>query len=416
MSLSLAFLDEAAREEEVVFAAGESTSDAADTELANDAREVQEAVNEADQAGAAIEEGVEVVEAAESLITFGQMTAAGEAVTRSGLYMAESRFEAIAAKAGHAFKSVDPIKDAPNFESAASSESSIRARAAVYAQEGFIQDATAFVKRIVAMIAGWFEKLVVVIKALFTSAAKVKKQLEDLKSSLGKSEDYLESNYDKDVSVAAKWLNDGTKIAPSKAVASAKSAYTSAASRVLNITGKLKGMFAEIAANTADYEGALKYVERERSASYTKFSGPIAGRPVGQSNGSIVIGNAPSISKSSMQAMDRKALVSFIDEAIGLAEVLEKHKDHTKDAEKAKSEEVKLINEAAAKIEKASTEESESAKTAELRRRLITLTKVSVSKDLSSLNRVCNVSFGVLLAAKSLAQANAKILAKKKSS
>ncbi len=415
MSLSLAFLDEAAREEEVVFAAGESTSDAADTELANDAREVQEAVNEADQAGAAIEEGVEVVEAAESLITFGQMTAAGEAVTRSGLYMAESRFEAIAAKAGHAFKSVDPIKDAPSFESAASSESSIRARAAVYAQEGFIQDATAFVKRIVAMIAGWFEKLVVVIKALFTSAAKVKKQLEDLKSSLGKSEDYLEST-DKEVSVAAKWLNDGTKIDPSKAVASAKSGYTSAASKVLNITGRLKGKFAEIAANTADYEGALKYVERERSASYTKFSGPIAGRPVGQSNGSIVIGNAPSISKSSMQAMGRKALVSFIGEAIGLAEVLEKHKDHTKDAEKAKSEEVKLINEAAAKIDKASTEESDSAKTAELRRRLITLTKVSVSKDLSSLNRVCNVSFGVLLAAKSLAQANAKTLAKKKSS
>lgn len=415
MSLSLAFLDEAAREEEVVFAAGESTSDAADTELANNAREVQEAVNEADQAGAAIEEGVEVVEAAESLITFGQMTAAGEAVTRSGLYMAESRFEAIAAKAGHAFKSVDPIKDAPSFESAASSESSIRARAAVYAQEGFIQDATAFVKRIVAMIAGWFEKLVVVIKALFTSAAKVKKQLEDLKSSLGKSEDYLES-VDKEVSVAAKWLNDGTKIDPSKAVASAKNAYTSAAAKVLTLTGALKGKFETIATKEGGFEKVLREVESERSSSFTKFSGPIAGRPVGQSNGSIVIGNAPSISKSSMQALSRKALVAFVDEAIGLAEVLEKHKDHTKDADKAKAEEVKLINETAAKIEKASTEESDSAKTAELRRRLIALTKVSVSKDLSSLNRVCNVSFGVLLAAKSLAQANAKTLAKKKSS
>lgn len=410
MSFLLTMLDDASPDVEF-----DAASDGADTELANDAIEVQEAVNAAGEVAEGIEDGVEVVEAAESLISYSQMAAAGQPVSKNGQYMAESLYEGIVGKTGKLFTSVTPITNGPDFESATSSDSAIRARAVVYCQEGFVQEATALVKRVAAAIAALFEKAVVAIKRLFMSAAKIKKVLEETKSALGKTEDYQDSATDKDVAIAAQWLNDGSKPEPSKAVASAISAYEKASSGVSKLTGGIKGKFSEIAGGTGDFEGSIRGVELARSGSFKNLD-KVAGRVINVSKGKLVIGGAPSISKNTISAYPRSDLIAFIGEAIKLAEALEKHKDHIKDAEKAKTEEVKAINEAATKLEKASTDEAESAKTADLRRRLSALTKISVSHDIASLNAVSGAAFGVLFAATKFAKANAKALAKKKSS
>lgn len=410
MSFLLTMLDDASPDVEF-----DAASDGADTELANDAIEVQEAVNAAGEVAEGIEDGVEVVEAAESLISYSKMAAAGQPVSKNGQFMAERFYEGIVGKTGKLFTSVTPITNGPDFESATSSDSAIRARAVVYCQEGFVQEATALVKRIAAAIAALFEKAVVAIKRLFMSAAKIKKVLEETKSALGKTEDYQDRATDKDVGIAAQWLNDGSKPEPTKAVASAIAAYEKASSAVTRLTGEIKGKFSEIAGGTGDFEVYIQGVEIARSGSFKNLD-KVAGRVINVSKGKLVIGGAPSISKNTISAYSRSDLIAFIGEAIKLAEALEKHKDHIKDAEKAKTEEVKAINEAATKLEKASTDEAESAKTADLRRRLSALTKISVSHDIASLNAVSGVAFGVLFAATKFAKANAKALVKKKSS
>lgn len=414
MSFLLSMLDDASPDVEF-----DAASDGADTELANDAIEVQEAVNEAGEVAEGIEDGVEVVEAAESLISYSQMAAAGQPVSKSGQYMAESLYGSLVAKTGKLFTSVTPITNGPDFESATSSDSSIRARAVVYCQEGFVQEATALVKRVAAAIAALFEKVVVAIKRLFMSAAKIKKALEDVKSALGKTEDYQDTAGDKEISVAAQWLNDGSKVNPTKAVADAESQYNELSSSMKTGLTEIKSIFTTIVKTTgedaSEEEKAVQKAELILSGS-VKGRKTIAGRPISVSKGTISIGPAPSISKSSIPAMSRSDLLSFIGQAIKLAETLEKHKEHIKDAEKAKAEEIKAINDVAKELEKASTDESETAKTAELRRRLTTLTKISSSKAIASLNSVSGVAFGVLFAATKLAKTNAKALAKKKSS
>lgn len=413
MSFFITMLDDASPDVEF-----DAAADGADTELANDAIEVQEAVNEAGEVAEGIEDGVEVVEAAESLISYSQMAAAGQPVSKNGQYMAERLYEGIVGKTGKLFTSVTPITNGPDFESATSSESAIRARAVMYCQEGFVQEATALVKRIAAFIVTLFEKAVVAIKRLFMSAAKIKKVLEDVKSALGKTEDYQESATDKDVAISSQWLNDGSKPEPTKAVASALAAYNMTSSAVSRVTGVIKGKFSEIASGSGaegTLEGDIQAIELARSGSYKNVS-KVAGRVINVSKGKLVIGGAPSISKNTTTAFSRTDLIAFIGEATKLAEALEKHKDHIKEAEKAKTEEIKAINEAATKLEKASTNEADSAKTADLRRRLTALTKISVSHDIASLNAVSGAAFGVLFAATKFAKANAKVLAKKKSS
>lgn len=414
MSFLLTMLDDASPDVEF-----DAASDGADTELANDAIEVQEAVNEAGEVAEGIEDGVEVVEAAESLISYSQMAAAGQPVSKSGQYMAESLYGSLVAKTGKLFTSVTPITNGPDFESTTTSESAIRARAVAYCQEGFVQEATALVKRVAAAIAALFEKVVVAIKRLFMSAAKIKKVLEETKSALGKTEDYQDSASDKEITVSAQWLNDGSKVNPTKAVSDAESKYTSYSSTLKSGLSEIKSIFTSIVKNTgedaSEEERAIQKAEMILSSTMGGRK-TIAGRPINMSKGAISIGPAPSISKSSMTAMSRSDLLSFIGEAIKLAEALEKHKDHIKDAEKAKTEEIKAISDVAKELEKASTDEAETAKTALLRRRLTTLTKLSSSKAIGSLNTISGVAFGVLFAATKLAKANAKALAKKKSS
>ena len=396
----------------------DASADGAVTELATDAIEVQDAVNEAGEVADAIDEGVEIVEAAESLIAYGQMAAAGQPVCKSGLYVVENRYEALQRKAPHLFATITPITNAPDFESATDSESALRARAVEYASEGFVEEATRIAKQVIAWIVAAFDKVVMVVRKFFQNAGKVKKSLEDLKSKLGKTEDYQDSAADKEIKVNAKWLNNGSKVDPTAAVVSAEKAYNEAAKAASSLTGTAKGKFEEIAKGTfAKINTVLETQEGKRTATYKAVAlGKISGHPLGYANGKVVVGAAPSISKNSIEVMPRTDLISFIDKTISLAGALEKQKDTIKEAEKAKADELKLIKEISDKLEKESTDETKSAETAELRRRITSLTKVSAAKDMSSFTTISGAAYQVLFAALSLAHGNAKALAKKKSS
>lgn len=396
----------------------DASADGAVTELATDAIEVQDVVNEAGEVADAIDEGVEIVEAAESMIVYGQMIAAGQPVSKSGQYQVEHRYEAMRKKAPHLFSTISPITTLPEFESATDSESALRARAIEYAGEGFAQEATRIAKQVIAWIVAAFDKVVMVVRKLFQNAGKVKKSLEDLKSKLGKTEDYRDAAADKEIKVNAKWLNNGSKVDPTAAVESAEKAYNEAAKAASKLTGEAKGKFEQIAkGEVAGIDKILEDQEQTRTATFKPSAlGKISGHPLGFSNGKLVVGAAPSISKNNVEVMGRTALISFIDKVISLAGALEKQKDTVKEAEKAKADELKLINDIAKKMEKESTDEAKSAETAELRRRITSLTKVSAAKDMSSLTAVSGAAYQVLFAALSLAHGNAKALVKKKSS
>ena len=407
MSLfSLSFLDDSSTEVEF-----DPSSDAADTELASDAMETVEAVSEVASGADGVDEVVEASETFESLISFGKIAAKGQPVNMGGLYMAESH---LARLPEALYKDSLQKLDQPDFESAVSDESAMRQRALQYCSESFLSDAKAVIKRGIAWLVAQFEKAIVIIKKLFTSAAKIKKSLEDIKSELSKDADYLASS-EKEISVNAGWLNDGKKVNPLKAVGEAKSVYTTYAGKVKQLTGGLKGKFSEIKAKESDYANIIRGIETQRSATFGT-SAVISGHKLGIVNGRVVVGGAPSIEKKVIPALSKSELVAFIGEAIGLASELEKHKDHIKEAETAKNDEIKLINDAAKELDKASSEEGDSEKTAELRRKITALTKVSCQKDLASLNAVSGAAFGVSFAAHNLAKSNQAALAKKKSS
>jgi predicted nucleic acid-binding Zn-ribbon protein len=402
-NLFLSFLDGEAAE--VEFDAG---SDTADTELASDAIEVIDAVNEVGEGSAATEDAVELVEVTESLIATGQAVAKGQPITAIGLYMAEQHVSRLPVVL---FESSLGKLEQTAFESIVTDESAIRQRALAYASESFLSDAKTLVKKAAAWVMSMFDKLLVLIKRVFLTASKMKKSLEDIKSDLSKEGDYTPTS-EKEVSVNAGWLNDGKKVNPSDAVKTAKEQYTKAAGAAKTLTGELVGKYKEIVAAEGDFQKTIEEVEVKRSSSFSTLAS-ISGHKLSVSKGRLVVGPAPSIEKKVIPAFSKADLVKFVDAAIALAAALEKHKDTIKEAEKAKSDEVKAINDAAKELDNAA--DADSAKIATLRRKLTALTKVSASTDIASLNAVSGAAFAVLFASVSFAKSNKAALAKKKS-
>lgn len=389
----------------------EPSSDTASEETASEVSEIITAADAVEDSAEKIEDGLVISETVESLICVGKIATSGEPVNMGMLYATESLFGTLVARnfPGEAITK-------PDFEShVAGGESAMRARIGYYCSEGFLEQAKQVVARIVAFLKEQFQNAVTFLMQLFTSAAKMKKSYEEIVSELGKEADYNVSS-DKEIKVSVSYLNDGKKADPLAAVKAAKTMYDAVQSSTKKLASTATAAF-KSAATAENTDEIIQSLEKSRSESYSGHSSAltVSGFKPITTKGRLTFVAGKSIEKSSIPAMSKSDLISFAKAGIELAGAIEKHKENIKEINKMRDEEIKAIDATykAANESKEGTE-SESARTTELRRKLIAMTKASTTIEVASLSKASALAFRVLAAGLSCAKANKALLAKKK--